>query len=651
MEKCILTKWKLILAASIVLMASLFLFAFPALASEPVITKQPENIAVNYPNGGTFSVEVANPEDVTYQWYFIDGIGQSFMLDGTSATTNTLVMPSTEYSFHGCNVFCKITDKSGEYTVSNFATITINNYLDEIPVLYLESYALLPGENINLTEANLGSGKISFSSKGDKIIFDNVNFSNDTVVFDHIVSPAIGLMYRGYKNDFDTLTLELVGKNTFTNTFYQESSNGSGIPIDFYCLGENTKPVELLITGDGTLALNGGTYLIRNNGKITVDADLTFREMNGHFCDGIHASNTNYATDVTICPGVKIDAKINGCAIFSSSKINIQKDSILNIYSSAPFVGAGDTSKNVIYSRTIDIAGATLNIDMMSEPDRFLPYHSAVGMFTAINSDKLGGINIVDSDIKIHITDKKSGTPFYTFNNGGIIAGNDSNLFIKNSNIAIDIDCEDAINAEAIRVAGQVDIIDSKVKVNVNSLGLVYGIFCRDAMNLENSNVDTYVDASDYGDEKIVEGIAHGIISSNSINVTLKDNQSIKAVSKRGISFGVDYSTGEKEAAGYDEAYIPKYITLGENCEIIAPENAVLNRTSRTSNNAGTRYIYTETPYNSKNTLALEDTTLIQAKKSVPETADTSSSLWLILLASAFLTIVIAGIKIFQKNS
>ena len=62
----------------------------------PVITKQPENVEVAYPDGASFHVEVADPDSVaSYQWRLTDGYNL-FVLEGTSAKTDTLVIPATE---------------------------------------------------------------------------------------------------------------------------------------------------------------------------------------------------------------------------------------------------------------------------------------------------------------------------------------------------------------------------------------------------------------------------------------------------------------------------------------------------------------------------------------------------------------------------
>lgn len=613
MKKNIFASWKLIFTVFAIMVASICIFVKPTLAGDgPVITTQPQDIFVNFPEGGTFTVEVENPKDVSYQWILVDGIGQEFALEGTSATTDTLILPSTDASFDGCKVYCVVIDKVGKYTCSDLAQINILNPLDKIPVLYVESYALLPGQSIDLKTVNLGSGTISFNNDGKKIVLDNVNFDNEEVVFDTALSPAVGLMYRGYDDSIETMTLELKGKNKFLNRFYQELTNGSGIPIDFYSIGTASKtPFELLITGNGSLTLQGGTYLIRNNGKITVDADLTLLQYENHFCDGINAESSSVDATVTICPGAKLTADLNGTGIFSSTAINIQKGSKVDIHSSAPVVYGG-TQKRVLYAKDISIDNADVNIDMEMDLEQFKPEGGTIDMFNAITAANDGSIKITDSNLNISIKGGTKEDVGYIFNNGAIIT-NKGNLLIKNSNVDINMDCQGSLDAEGMRIGGATDIENSTVKININALQMVHGLYCDKAINLKNSIMDVFVDARDfYMYDEEIKGAAHGIISNKGINISLKDGQYIKAVSKKGISLGVDYELKQKTPAGFDEFYKPQYIKINDDCEIVLPKNAILNRTSRLS---GTKYIYTETPYNLNNKTAIEDTTLIQKRR------------------------------------
>ena len=84
-------------------------------ADDIVIKEQPKSVEVSYPDGATFHVEVEKPEDVaSYQWTYSDG-SNTFVLDGTSASTDTRGLPtagSTGHVFQAETAMNPSTDRS-----------------------------------------------------------------------------------------------------------------------------------------------------------------------------------------------------------------------------------------------------------------------------------------------------------------------------------------------------------------------------------------------------------------------------------------------------------------------------------------------------------------------------------------------------------
>jgi hypothetical protein len=67
-----------------------------AFAAPLEITQQPQDIEVAYPDGGSFRVEVSDPEQVaSYQWVISDTYSDFYPV-GTSAASDTFVVVSTE---------------------------------------------------------------------------------------------------------------------------------------------------------------------------------------------------------------------------------------------------------------------------------------------------------------------------------------------------------------------------------------------------------------------------------------------------------------------------------------------------------------------------------------------------------------------------
>ncbi len=630
LKKCLVFAAALILVVSGITVSPLTAKA----DAGPVIITEPADVLVSYPEGATFTVEVENPEDVkSYQWFLYDSEDQEFLLDGVSASTNTLVMPSTERTSDGCYVVCEITDKNDNVAYSRQAEIIIENYFEKKPLVYVESYALEPGDSIDIStlSPDMGSGTVSFSSDGEKITLDNVQFDNTDVIFDHIVSPAIFLMYRAYDSTLDKLTLELKGDNEIVNHLFQESSNGSGIPIDFFCLGES-KTAELVIEGDGTLTVEGGTYLIRNNGAVTVNSDLTLKQMGGHFCDGIHAeiSRAEYDPEVmdatvTIGEGVKVDADLNGTGFFSSTAVRIKPGADVKIHSSAPTVGAGASAKRVIYTKEVDIESANLDISMELDPERFEPPTLVSGMFAGIAVAD-GDLNINDSTVNISITAPETGNIGYAFNDVAITV-DEGDANITDSEVNINISSSDLMDADGIQVGGALNILDSTVNTSVSATGLVHGLYTRDAINIQDSTVDCEVEAFpvESGDYE-TEASAHAILSNGQVNISLSDeSQYVRGMSNSGLAIGVDYAKGQDDPAGFDPDFEPQSIIIDEKDTVVTPEDFVINRTSRCFYNEAP-YIYSETIYDANDHSKPADEVIVKLLKEEETTSEETTS-------------------------
>ena len=93
-----------------------------------VITKQPEDVVVSYPDGASFSVEVSDPDAVdSYHWYMMDKEGQVFDLEGQSAATDTLIIPSTLRDNGTLDFYCVITDRNGNEIESEHGHLDMDN--------------------------------------------------------------------------------------------------------------------------------------------------------------------------------------------------------------------------------------------------------------------------------------------------------------------------------------------------------------------------------------------------------------------------------------------------------------------------------------------------------------------------------------------
>ena len=597
---------------------------------EFAFTEQPQNAEVTVPNGAMFHVGINKPEDqCEFQWYLMDSYGQEFMLDGTSARTSALYIPATEQNLGLCRVYCVVEYDGVSYT-SAAAELNIINDDDPDAILYVGNYALLPGDSINLNcpdperddDPALGSGRIDFSSDGTTVTFDNVDFTNASFVYDTLTSPAIGIVYRAWNNTREKLYLELEGTNRVYNSFFQEETNGSGIPIDFYCLGETSVKPELVIEGDGTLEVTGGTYLIRNNGSITVNSDLVLKGLEDHFCDGIHTDGID--SIITVSEDVNIDADINGTGMFAQTGIDIKPGAVLDIRSGIPAVGAGDSSKNVLYGGVINIKGASVKIDMYYDPLRFDPPYSVGAAFTGISSTS-NGIDIDDSEVEIEITaGKNESFDIYAYEAAGIRTSKDTDLKINNSKVGIKMDSADVLSGRGISCGGNLKITDSVVGSSIKALGYAYGIYVNHDIEITDSKVTAEADAYPLEDEFDKTEESRGILSNGGyIRVSANKDDSdllVSASSADGIAFGSDYLSNFESSVDFDPEYEAQYIVLDDNCTIITPAGAKISSASR--NNGYNKYYVTETVYDPADTSKAASKVVIEKKNNVKDPAD-----------------------------
>lgn len=75
----------------------------------------------------------------------MDKEGKIFDLEGVSAQTSKLIVPSTVRSSGALDYYCVITDKKGNRLESEHATLDIDNQEEYKPVFYVCEYAILLG--------------------------------------------------------------------------------------------------------------------------------------------------------------------------------------------------------------------------------------------------------------------------------------------------------------------------------------------------------------------------------------------------------------------------------------------------------------------------------------------------------------------------
>ena len=218
----------------------------------PVITRQPESVEVNYPDGASFHVEVEDPEQVaSYQWQLTDGYNL-FTLKGTSAKTDTLVIPATEQDTPQMAVSCIITDKAGNTVESEPATLNVLNKEVDKTVLYVVDQAVEPGETLDLSKTSLGSGTVAFDKDGVHITVTDLKLDNSVVLCDQQLAPGTGFFFIRRHSEVPEYHFLFVGDCSINNTYYDPEYHGAGVDLNAYFGSgdDENHPYRLITEGE-----------------------------------------------------------------------------------------------------------------------------------------------------------------------------------------------------------------------------------------------------------------------------------------------------------------------------------------------------------------------------------------------------------------
>ena len=597
-----------------------------------VITEQPHDVHVNYPEGTSFEVNVQDPSKVeSYQWICTDSAGTEFVLDGTSATTNKLIIPSTEQRDIDLVYKCMITDTEGTVYTSRSAELYIDNSDEDKTVLYAGNYAIEPGGSLDLETTELGSGTILFDENGTDITLDHVNFDNSKNVYDATIGPAIGICLNRYKSEEENYNVRLVGDNKLVNTFYQESTNGCGITLDFMLYGNSgefgqsdnalrtTYVPDKLFAGDeegdvhttvyingkdpetgentGTLAVYGGTYAIRAIGDIVVNADIeTFRP--GYvFEDGIVCDN------LKVGEGSSLDLQVNGAGISVDNGLTIGRNAVVNIDTIPPMVAGDQTYKGAIFSGggTAEFAeGSETRINVQATPEAGADIGGFAGIILVNGSVMTADKCLIDISMTAE-PDTSQGEP-YAKNFLGINGGDYSDIDINNTEFKVDIDGQEVYCASGVRTIGDINIKDSAVKISAKTGGSVYGLASEGDIVISDSDVDVTAKYYDTFAEYGVTG-SSAAIAGNTIKLSDEDTVSrVAATADNDDGIAIMAKTGEggDEPKGYEHDYKAASIIYGTDNSILLPENNAISLASIAGEVQN--YIYVETVYDLSDT-------------------------------------------------
>ena len=554
----------------------------------PVIVKQPEDVVVTYPAGATFSVEVEDPDAVaSYQWYMMDKEGQVFDLDGQSAQTDTLIIPSTQGDNNTLDFYCVITDQNGNQVESEHGHLDMDNTDENKTVFYVGEYALEPGDSIDLATvelidgAPLGSGTVSFAENGTDIEITDLDFDNTRVMAGLITAPNVGLclVTREPEPEYN---VTFTGENKIMNMYYDFDYNVGGIPFDFYILNEEHPLVNLI--GDGNLKITNGTYALRVIGDMMVDIDVTVQQTRELYSDGLVAEN------MMIAPGHKLDLTVYGSAINASGNLYV-KESEVKIDAHAPHISMGMAAKNVVQGMvSMNLENAVIDIHAATDPE-ISPHVGTMSAFFT-NGDFMAENSKLSFDI-----DVKEGEELYVSNVMGISAANGS---VDDSDISIKIDTPLIFNAFGVYADEYFSLVNCNMDVDVHTNGAVYGIAPEGDFGAEESTVNVNVSAyTDYGDLG-----SYGIMCENAVFLLTDPDRKVTSHAENGMAIGCNLNDINDDKAAYEEGYEAKnfyYRDPGTTC--ISPESFVVSLGNvQQGEGDEAYYIHVETIYDKNDT-------------------------------------------------
>ncbi|MBO4818918.1 MAG: hypothetical protein J5528_02160 [Firmicutes bacterium] len=538
------------------------------------ITRQPEDVTVNYPEGAEFSVEVDREDFVkSYQWILGDGV-KEYVLDGITANSDTLVCPSTgmfqEYVYY----YCIVTDLNGNVTISDKAGLYVSNYSERKVVLYVGDYALEPGDTLDLEETPLGSGIVTFDADGKHMTFDNVSVTASRRSMDGALgSGSMGLFLQGETFYDSEYHMNFKGKCVFTDDYYDAEIDAGGVVINADLASSASEDRgALYIEGDGDLNLIGGSDSIYSDGYVEICSSYRSVPYDDHPNRGINVYG------LVIDKGVHADITCRGIGILASTTVYVRDEAVVDIDATAPRIYDLDTDGKAIYCMDLYCGEAKIDINTHAHPEDFVPYGHSLVTMSAIKcnaSVDFAGtkVNIrMDADESDHVYAYDftgiTGEPLYGIS---MTKGAELNIDIASRNIYT---CK-AIFAQGSGVypdykTGVISLEDgSSLSISAYTSGHATGIEVSRPVSVEDSTLK--VDVKSY-DTAIVIGV-----DAPELDVDLTDSKYSVDVNAENGSALIICDTDQVTDTEFTEDYEPKLIKINEEAKILVPEDGVIS--------------------------------------------------------------------------
>ena len=561
------------------------------------IVQQPADATANYPDPVSFQVKVDKPEKVaSYQWILRDSVDQEFELHGESAATDTLELLSTTQDPAPTYFYCIITDVDGNAIQSEAAKLTISNKSEDKPVLYVGEYAIEPGGTIDVADTKMsGSGTVSLSSDGKRIVFNDFNLTNDWYSADPICAGGIAVAFRYLRaptaGDYKVI---INGDNQIHNVNDPTGENSGPDLLLSITHQSGQNPSTFSFEGSGDMTFKGGMYAILAESNLVFNTDKIHTVPTKTKNFGIMTSGK---ADITITSGMNMVLNTIGDAIWSGNDLILERGSKLTVNASALYTAqAPSVSYFVKFMGDLKMDKAELNVNGFLDPT-LLPegkiFPSVAGIFGEGDDSTLQASN---SKINVHMYGKAHHS-VYAQTVAGIGPLNSLSIDLRATDVDVKIDSDYIPDAVGIYVEGDFNVTDGS-NINVYARGSVRarGISTSlgsstDIFRVKNSNINVEADMiGEHPDQ------AFGIITARSCNISLAEGNTIKSKATGGKAFATLTGGKGDDEMVYQPGYVSSHINLGNTTECLLPAAYDINTTSLPGP-AMPRYVYAETFY------------------------------------------------------
>lgn len=551
----------------------------PLAPQKLAITAQPKVVDAKLGDIVEFTVEVNDPSQVeSYQWEYCNEINKEgvefwnvFDRANEEATLTVYgARPRDEGRFYRC----RITAKDGGELVTEKCYFNLPEYVEGDAYVVIGSRVLVAGKELDLSTTPYGTGKVSLDEDGRVLRLTNVNYHNINFDTDPMCCE-VGIYYQNWNYDSSDFTVVLSGKNTIINSYYQPSSNGSGIDFGFFFGKEGLKPTVSIqrTNDDANLSCVGGSHCIYANSPLSISADLILQTYQSYWNTGVHA------TAIAISPNISIKADLNGYLFEANNEDEPSKAAIIvnsgvqiDYNCSVGIVSAGSSNVNAFTtSGMISMFGATININIVADKNR-LPEHKGFGSVTAMSADE--AFMAYTSKINITMTsnvDEEDRIGSFT----GISCGSHRHPgamdFVGCPAVNVIIDAKYVPIAYAI-LTDEMTVTQTNVMVDIVAGGEAGGLLTNGDMDIYQSYVN--VIGTTYHIEGFGDRFNKGICAGGKLII---ENESTIIVDlDMGVAVGALMETENEE---FDPGYVVKNLQI-DIAEVIVPTSIVKNKTT-----------------------------------------------------------------------